>query len=275
MRNTDNVTLHLLAEEVPYYAVLDTNEQIQVVKSKNIDVDPTLPLDEVATMTFSREAASLSQQVFGYTFYLSRENCRPSMRSDLIRVDMVESANGLVQFHPYSNSGITAEMLGRSYSSGYTGGKPDQIFASPIFKPRGGFGTLFDVMDGLAWLGVGWIIERGVASTKQLLTGKQLTRRARNLAQDFSTRAIYSVESIRRWADTRETWQTADAAKKLGVDHDTMESIFEALGYKKRYADQSWRLGETDAYRKLREEWIEGEPYRLKIERSDDPFTDW
>ncbi|UOQ56305.1 hypothetical protein MUN78_11485 [Leucobacter allii] len=202
-----------------------------------------------------------------FSLLVAVERDAPFENHALEQVGMWESEDELVHFAPlpYANDLATLSDLDRAYSAGYLENDPRVILAIPM-QGVGQVGPLPDLISNLVWIGIGNLIALVGVGGKEL----RLTSKARQIAQSFVKRGIYGSETIRFWAATRDEWTSTVAAKKLGVSVSTMEEIFDALGYVKRFEDQTWRLGRPEKYALRYQEWIDAEPSARQLPLADD-----
>ncbi|UBH07051.1 hypothetical protein K8P10_002562 [Leucobacter sp. Psy1] len=232
-----------------------------------VEFDSSRPITEVIVETFHKDLAESDEfggawipDLFGVQ--IAAQHNAPLHASDLTPVTFWEDSKGLVNFSriPFLNGHLSADDLDRTYAASYLKQQPQVIYAIPVQGLGAAGGPDLYLLSNLAWLGVGLILSEGVMVGKKVLKEHQLTTEARRMARSFEERGIRGVESIRLWACTRESWDTADAARKLGVSDEMMESIFGALGYVQRAGDGTWRLGHLRGSLLKQQEWINAEP---------------
>lgn len=239
--------------------------------------DPSRPLFEIIAEEFQSEHPNLSgkrgERMRPFSLLVATEIKNPPRKSELEQIRVWEDPNGLVNapIFGFLNGYLSFDDIENSYRSRYIKHEPKVVYVIPL-QGVGVAGSLeLDLLSNLYWLGVGLIAGEVLSAGKTRLQDHQVTREARLMARSFKDRNIHAVEAIRIWAATRENWTTFGAAKKLGVSHAMTESIFGALGYVKRYEDQTWRLGRLEESLRKQQEWIDGEPNRGLMHPTDTP----
>ncbi|MBS3181933.1 hypothetical protein [Leucobacter manosquensis] len=202
-----------------------------------------------------------------FALYVTEDEGPASRLRELERITMWDAADGRVHFPPLGlvTGHLSVADIIRSHEARYVHSLPRVVYVVPLQGLGSAGDLLLQFFTELFFFGASWVASDALPSPKAWLKTYQLTKRARRVAEDFSARGVRHTAEVRAWAESRESWTTFEAAKRLGVDHDVMETIFTALGYRKRYEDQTWRQGETEEYRRLRQAWIDGEPARNQV----------
>lgn len=244
--------------------------------SRTVEIDSTLPLDLSIEQAFKEELQNLHPKLLleegeinRFFLHLNTGVRQPTSWTDLTRIEFWENSKGQVCFPScYTTGHLNLEDLHRSYKAGYIPTRPKEIYCQRAWG-LGGDGFSYEVLEWLVSNGAGWVLTLPLSLIPGKIRKEHLTQKARAVAKHFEAHRIYSSESIRRWAATQEEWTTALGAKKLGVEREVVESIFVALGYRKRHHDQTWRKGEMEVYLERHAAWIEGEPLGAKLEIPD------
>lgn len=247
------------------------------------DISASVPRDlvlsSIAEELLSEPALSGIREryatVLPWYFVLLGPDPGSSTYIDLNRLERVSKwidDEGLYHYEPNcaSSSSVSVRTLETARNDGLIRRDPSFIYLIPAqgFGATGTFELLFE--SELFWLGLGLLVSEVRIGVPVLLKRNQVLHRARQVCDSFRSRGIYSVDTLRVWVNTRDSWTTHLGCKQLGIDPEMMEAIFNALGYHKRHEDQLWLLGETEEYRKRRQAWIDAEPElrRVSFEQS-------